>query len=69
MKKLALCVAGFASAVSVSALPLEPAARVATVDRMAPEIDADRWYNHLGADPSITSLKGKTVLIEFWATW
>ncbi len=34
----------------------------------APEISAKHWFN----DPSATSLadlRGKTVLIEYWATW
>lgn len=27
------------------------------------------WFNHLGQDPDLASLRGKAVLIEFWATW
>lgn len=35
----------------------------------APEFSTGKWFNHIGADPSIASLKGKAILIEFWATW
>lgn len=35
----------------------------------APEIDGKSWYNHLGRSPSLQSLRGHAVLIEFWATW
>lgn len=35
----------------------------------APEIEVGAWFNNAGADPSMASLKGKAILIEFWATW
>ena len=35
----------------------------------APEIDGKVWLNHLGDGPSLASLRGQAVLIEFWATW
>lgn len=35
----------------------------------APAIDVDRWYNHIGLDPDLESLRGKAILLEFWATW
>lgn len=34
----------------------------------APEIAARTWFNHIGANPDLASLRGKAVLIEFWAT-
>ncbi len=34
-----------------------------------PEIDAEGWFNHIGAAPTLANLRGQTVLIEFWATW
>lgn len=39
------------------------------IGAVPPEIDAAGWYNHLGPAPTLASLKGQTVLIEFWATW
>jgi len=35
----------------------------------APEFSSRTWFNNIGENPSIASLKGKAVLIEFWATW
>jgi len=35
----------------------------------APAIEAASWYNHLGRNPDLASLRGKAVLLEFWATW
>jgi hypothetical protein len=39
------------------------------VGSQPPEIDAEGWINHLGTPPTLASLKGQAVLIEFWATW
>lgn len=33
-----------------------------------PEIDAVKWYNVKG-DVSMKNLRGKVVLVDFWATW
>lgn len=35
----------------------------------APEIAAGKWFNYLGKTPSIEGLRGRAVLLEFWATW
>jgi len=35
----------------------------------SPELQADRWYNVSGDAPTLASLRGRAVLIEFWATW
>ncbi|MFT7485884.1 MAG: hypothetical protein ACI9F9_001736 [Candidatus Paceibacteria bacterium] len=35
----------------------------------APGIEAIAWYNNSGDAPSLASLRGKAVLLEFWATW
>ncbi len=35
----------------------------------APAIEASTWYNHDGPAPSLATLQGKAVLLEFWATW
>ena len=53
-----LAVATFASASS----PQEPGSP-------APEFTSGTWFNHIGQSPSIASLKGKAILLEFWATW
>lgn len=34
----------------------------------APEIQAATWFNAPNA-PSLASLRGEVVLLEFWATW
>jgi thiol-disulfide isomerase/thioredoxin len=38
------------------------------VGQPAPDISAKEWIN-LKAPPTLTSLRGKVVLLEFWATW
>lgn len=38
------------------------------VGQPAPEFTAKEWIN-LKASPSLASLRGKVVLLEFWATW
>ena len=35
----------------------------------APAIEASAWFNHEGPAPSLENLKGKAILLEFWATW
>jgi len=61
---IALAVIGFASASSASAQS-GPA-----VGQPAPPINLESWLN-VGKDesPSLESLKGKTILLEFWGTW
>jgi hypothetical protein len=39
------------------------------VGAVAPEINAKTWFNQLGAEPTLASLRGSAVMIEFWATW
>jgi thiol-disulfide isomerase/thioredoxin len=38
------------------------------VGQPAPEISAKEWLN-IKASPTLGSLRGKVVLLEFWATW
>ncbi len=35
----------------------------------APNATASAWFNHIGADFDLASLKGQAVVLEFWATW
>ena len=42
--------------------------RVGAGDK-APELSARTWFNHIGKAPSLESLRGRPVLVEFWATW
>jgi len=51
-------------AAASSALPEGP-----SIGDPAPEFTSEKWFNNIGASPSIASLKGKAILIEFWATW
>lgn len=39
------------------------------VGKPAPEINAKVWFNQLGAEPNLASLRGSAVMLEFWATW
>lgn len=39
------------------------------VGTAAPQINGERWYNHIGRNPSLESLKGQAIMLEFWATW
>jgi hypothetical protein len=39
------------------------------VGDVAPEIQVGGWFNSIGRAPTLAELRGKTVLIEFWATW
>lgn len=58
----ALAVAGCASAASAQSGP--------AVGQPAPSISLESWLN-AGKDesPSLESLKGQTILLEFWGTW
>ncbi|MBI5362175.1 MAG: hypothetical protein HZA53_03285 [Planctomycetes bacterium] len=39
------------------------------VGKPAPEINGKVWFNQLGAEPNLASLRGSAVMLEFWATW
>jgi thiol-disulfide isomerase/thioredoxin len=43
------------------------AAQIELLDREAPEIEVADWM--LGEATSLAALRGKVVLLEFWATW
>lgn len=49
------------------ALPVSPAAAVSRAQ--SPELEADTWFNVQGDVPTLEGLRGRAVLIEFWATW
>ena len=55
-----LAVAAFAS----SNMPEGP-----EIGAPAPEFSSGTWFNNIGHTPTVASLKGKAILIEFWATW
>ncbi|MCA8948862.1 MAG: TlpA family protein disulfide reductase [Planctomycetes bacterium] len=40
-----------------------------TVGSAAPAIAADSWLNWDGEAPTLASLQGRVVLLEFWGTW
>lgn len=65
MKKFALLAA------AVFALTQGPIAQAVEVGETAPEIKADYWINMPGSTQSLNPehLKGRLVLLEFWATW
>jgi hypothetical protein len=47
---------------------MRPADKIGAGEK-ALEISAPTWFNHIGKNPDLASLRGKAVLIEFWATW
>lgn len=61
----------FALAAGLAFAMLASPARVdgPEVGKPAPEINAKTWFNQLGAEPNLASLRGSAVMIEFWATW
>ena len=46
-----------------------PAFDVLSPGSVAPEIEGDQWFNHIGRPLSLAELRGQAVLLEFWATW
>jgi peroxiredoxin len=56
--------------VAVSFFAVLPvAAQRPTAGEPAPAIVADEWLNWDGDAPTVESLKGRVVLLEFWGTW
>lgn len=51
------------------ALPALRAPQSPAAGDPAVEIEVGDWLNHVGAAPTLSELRGKAVLIEFWATW
>jgi hypothetical protein len=45
-----------------------PVGEMPAVGEVAPEIDGKAFLNSIGAQPSLESLRGQAVLIEFWFT-
>jgi len=58
---------GFA-ALSLLASPAR-AGDMPAIGTAAPEINAKTWFNVLGAEPNLASLRGSAIMVEFWATW
>lgn len=57
-------------ALAVPTLLSSPAApaQKPSVGAAAPEFDARFWFNHIGKAPSMESLRGHAILLEFWST-
>jgi len=58
-----------ATALAALAQPALGPVAEANVDAPAPNVTATTWFNHIGADFDLASLKGQAVVLEFWATW
>ena len=54
-------------ALAAAAMLLGMGAPGASVGDPAPKIEAKKWWN--GKETSLAKLKGKAVLVEFWASW
>jgi thiol-disulfide isomerase/thioredoxin len=57
----------FATAVLTLGLAPATAAQV-WIGADAPEIEVKQWFNS-ESDASISELRGKVIMLEFWATW
>lgn len=44
-------------------------AQLPTVGEPAPAIQAEKWINWQGDAPTVESLAGRVVMLEFWGTW
>ncbi len=69
MTRTSLTLASFALALLSAPAPSGPQGNGSAVGDPAPEISAPDWFNQLGVEPTLASLRGRAVLIEFWATW
>lgn len=56
------------SAILAAAIVVKPASASVEVGQAAPEISAKSWFNG-PANLSLAKLRGKIVVVEFWATW
>lgn len=53
--------------ISAGVVGLDREARAIEVGAVAPELQSTQWLN--GSETSLAELRGKVVLIEFWAHW
>ena len=52
------------------AAALAPAASAQVwVGGPAPDIEVDQWFNGIDGAETISELRGKVIMLEFWATW
>lgn len=58
-----------ARAVLLALVPAVAAAQKPAVGTPAPAIAAEAWLNWDGDPPTLESLSGRVVLLEFWGTW
>ncbi len=59
---------GMMAAVLMASWCMTTPAKGAEVGELAPEIQADRWYNASGP-VSLAQFRGQVVVVEFWATY
>jgi hypothetical protein len=57
----------FAGALLAATTLVGMSAAGVSVGDKAPEIKPSKWFN--GKETSLAKLKGKVVLLEFWASW
>ena len=71
MLRTHLLALGALACLGAAPLTARAAAPTIALDGPAPEFGSAEtvWFNHLGQSPDLASLRGRAVLIEFWATW
>lgn len=56
-------------ATALLTLSLAPAAAAQVwIGADAPEIEVKQWFN-IESETSISELRGKVIMLDFWATW
>lgn len=69
LRKTIHTLAAFALAVPVLISGPTLTAQKPAVGSVAPEVDGQVWFNHIGKAPNLANLRGQALLLEFWATW
>jgi peroxiredoxin len=68
-KEVVMSLRSIARIVPLVLAPAAPLAQHPEVGAPAPAITADAWLNWEGDPPTLESLAGRVVMLEFWGTW
>ena len=56
-------------ATTAIAIPQQPTGAASLLGKKAPELQVDQWLNSGGKPLTLSSLKGKVVVLDIWAYW